>query len=67
MNAGVKQRDDNFQCSFAQFTVKEGLHRYGDKVKEAVITEFRQLFKDKRAIIPVMKKYLTKEQLKRVI
>lgn len=54
-NAGKISRDENFKYSFTQFTVKEGLRRYGKEAKKAVIAEFLQLFKKKNALIPVKK------------
>jgi histone deacetylase 1/2 len=67
-NAGVKQRDENFQYSFNQFTVREGIGKYGQKAKDAVIAEFRQLFKDKDAVMPVKRSDLSyAAQLRKVI
>jgi len=36
LNAGRINRDDDFNYSFSQFTVKEGLKRYGKEAKKAV-------------------------------
>lgn len=58
-NDGKIRRDENFKYSFTQFTVKEGIRRYGKEAKKAVIAKFIQLFKRKKALIPVKKGSLT--------
>jgi hypothetical protein len=42
MNAGKIDRDENFSYSFTQYSVKEGLKRYGQAAKKAVVSEFEQ-------------------------
>lgn len=59
--------DEDFQYSFNQFTVKEGLEKYGVKEKEAVIAKFVWIFKNKKAHVPVKESMQTRNQLKKVI
>lgn len=66
-NAGKIERDENFKYCFTQYTVREGLGKHGSKAKEAVVDEFKQLFKGKKALKPVLKKLLTVRQLKKII
>lgn len=65
--AGKKPVDENFQYSFNQFTVKEGLEKHREKTKEAVVAEFVQLFRGKKALIPVKRRMLTNAQLRKII
>jgi hypothetical protein len=65
--AGKKPIDEDFQYSFNQYTVKEGLERHREKTKEAVVAEFVQLFKNKKALIPVKRTMLSRRQLRKVI
>jgi histone deacetylase 1/2 len=66
-NAGKIDRDENFSYSFTQYSVKEGLKRHGQEARKAVVSEFKQLFKGKKALRPVKKKLLTIRQLKKII
>ena len=50
-----RKKDPDFMYVMAQFSVKQGLKKYGDHAKDAVIKEFVQLFKSKKALRPVRK------------
>eukprot|EP00557_Chaetoceros_sp_GSL56_P005694 CAMPEP_0176500028 /NCGR_PEP_ID=MMETSP0200_2-20121128/13286_1 /TAXON_ID=947934 /ORGANISM="Chaetoceros sp., Strain GSL56" /LENGTH=1532 /DNA_ID=CAMNT_0017898575 /DNA_START=170 /DNA_END=4768 /DNA_ORIENTATION=+ len=67
VNAGKIERDEDFSYLFTQYSVKEGFKKHGTKAKEAVVSEFKQLFKGKKALRPVKKKLLTIKQLKKII
>jgi hypothetical protein len=62
-----RKRDPNYQYSFSQFSVKEGLKRHGAFAKTATVEEFLNLFEKKKALVPVLKKSLSKTQLKKII
>jgi hypothetical protein len=62
-----KKPDPHYHYSLTQFSVKEGLRRHGDFAKKATVSEFVNLFQKKKALVPVLKKNLTRGQLRKVI
>ena len=61
--AGVRRPPRyNFHTS-----VRRGLREHGEAAYEAIVKEFKQLFKDKKALIPVKKADLSQTQLKKIL
>jgi hypothetical protein len=48
-------------------SVKKALNEHGKDAYDAIINEFKQLFKEKKALIPVNKGDLSAKQLKQII
>ena len=51
------------QVSLTQYTIAKGVRLFGSGAEKAVIGEIVQLFKTKKTLIPVKKKYLEKKHI----
>jgi Reverse transcriptase (RNA-dependent DNA polymerase). len=63
----VEKRDSNFEYTLTQMSVRKGLEKHGAAAKEAIRTEFEQLFKKKRVFKPVRRSRLDNKKLRKVI
>ncbi len=65
--AGKKTLSEDYVWNFMNLSVKSGLKTYGGMAEKAREADLKQLFVDKKALIPVSWEDLSKEQRRRVI
>ena len=69
----IKDREDEKEnqrlipYALTQYSISKGLRLFGKKAVNAVINKFVQLFKPKRTLVPIMKRYLEeREKIKKI-
>jgi hypothetical protein len=65
--AGVRRYDENYQWNLMNLSVKTAVADFGEVADAACEAELVQLFREKRALVPVIWDDLTKEQQDKVV
>jgi hypothetical protein len=66
-NAGVQRHDNNYEWNLMNLSVGAAIRNFGDTAHDACKVELVQLFKEKKALVPVKWETLTKAQRKKVV
>jgi hypothetical protein len=61
-NAGVRWYDDDYQWNLMNLSVDAAIRGFGESAREACKEELLQLFREKKALVPVKWHELTEEQ-----
>jgi hypothetical protein len=61
-NAGVRRYDDDYQWNLMNLSVDAAIRGFGESAREACKEELLQLFREKKALVPVKWHELTEEQ-----
>jgi len=66
-NAGVQRYDSNYEWNLMNLSVGAAIRNFGDTSRYACKDELIQLFKEKKALVPVKWENLTDDQKKKVV
>jgi hypothetical protein len=65
--AGVKRYDEAYNWNLMNLSVTSALREFGEVAEEACKSELVQLFKEKKALVPIHKNNMSDDQLKKVV
>jgi hypothetical protein len=65
--AGVRRYDDAYDWNLMNLSVTSALRDFGEVAEDTCKSELVQLFKEKKALVPIHKNVMSDDQLKKVV